>query len=125
SQGSRRTTTTAPRRPSGACVARRSRPHGAVSEECAGEMAAGARKVFGADVAASTTDRRSGRRNTGEAGRLRLLQPRHGRRRPDLQYQLWGTRYWVKLLASQVALDMVRRAALGLPAWDPSLFRRG
>jgi hypothetical protein len=30
----------------------------------------------------------------------------------------------VKLLASQIALDMIRRAALDLPPWDPSLFRR-
>jgi nicotinamide-nucleotide amidase len=29
--------------------------HGAVSEECAGEMAAGALRAFGADVAVSTT----------------------------------------------------------------------
>ena len=39
-------------------------------------------------------------------------------------HQLWGTRDWVKLLASQVALDIVRRTTLGLPLWDPSLFRR-
>ena len=29
-------------------------------------------------------------------------------------YQLWGNREWVKVLTSQVALDWVRRALLGL-----------
>jgi len=99
--------------------------HGAVSEECAGEMAAGALRAFGADVAVSTT---------GIAG------PGGGTPEKPVGYvcfglatadgvvtrthQLWGTRDWVKLLASQVALDMVRRTTLGLPLWDPSLFRR-
>ena len=99
--------------------------HGAVSEEAAGEMAAGALAAFGADVAVSTT---------GIAG------PDGGTPEKPVGYvcfglataegvvtrthQLWGTRDWVKLLASQVALDMVRRTTLGLPLWDPSLFRR-
>jgi nicotinamide-nucleotide amidase len=39
------------------------------------------------------------------------------------RYQLWGTRDWVKLLASQVALDWIRRHALGLPVTDSRLFR--
>jgi nicotinamide-nucleotide amidase len=99
--------------------------HGAVSEQCAGEMAAGALRAFGADVAVSTT---------GIAG------PDGGTPEKPVGYvcfglatadgvvtrthQLWGARDWVKLLASQVALDMVRRTTLGLPLWDPSLFRR-
>jgi nicotinamide-nucleotide amidase len=99
--------------------------HGAVSEQCAGEMAAGALRAFGADVTVSTT---------GIAG------PDGGTPEKPVGYvcfglatadgvvtrthQLWGTRDWVKLLASQVALDMVRRTTLGLPLWDPSLFRR-
>jgi len=29
------------------------------------------------------------------------------------RYQLWGTRDWVKLLTSQIALDWVRRVQLG------------
>jgi nicotinamide-nucleotide amidase len=99
--------------------------HGAVSEQCAGEMATGALRAFGADVAVSTT---------GIAG------PDGGTPEKPVGYvcfglatadgvvtrthQLWGTRDWVKLLASQVALDMIRRTTLGLPLWDPSLFRR-
>ena len=39
------------------------------------------------------------------------------------RYQLWGTRDWVKLLASQIALDWLRRHALGLPVIDSQLFR--
>jgi hypothetical protein len=40
------------------------------------------------------------------------------------RYQLWGTRDWVKLLASQIALDWVRRAGLGLEVPDSQFFRR-
>ena len=39
------------------------------------------------------------------------------------RYQLWGTRDWVKLLASQVALDWIRRHVLGLPLTEQGLFR--
>jgi nicotinamide-nucleotide amidase len=99
--------------------------HGAVSEQCAGEMAAGARKTFGADVAVSTTGIAGPDGGTPEKPVGFVC---FGLATPDgvttRAQQLWGTRDWVKLLASQVALDMVRRAALGLPAWDPSLFRR-
>jgi len=34
------------------------------------------------------------------------------------RHQLWGNREWVKLLASQVALDWVRRKVLGLAVTD-------
>lgn len=99
--------------------------HGAVSEACAGEMAAGARAALAADVAVSTTG------IAGPGGGTKEKPVGYtcfGLATPDgvitRTHQLWGTRDWVKLLASQVALDMVRRAALGLPPWDPSLFRR-
>jgi hypothetical protein len=39
------------------------------------------------------------------------------------RYQLWGTRDWVKLLASQVALEWVRRHLLGMPVREMTLFR--
>ena len=39
------------------------------------------------------------------------------------RHQLWGGRDWVKLLTSQLALDWVRRWALGLPVLD-SGFRK-
>jgi hypothetical protein len=35
-----------------------------------------------------------------------------------------GTRDWIKLLASQVALDWLRRYALDLPVGETTLFRR-
>jgi hypothetical protein len=35
-----------------------------------------------------------------------------------------GTRDWVKLLTSQVALDWLRRYALELPIAESQLFRR-
>ena len=99
--------------------------HGAVSEECAGEMAAGARAAFKADVAVSTTGIAGPDGGTPEKPVGYVC---FGLATPDgvttRTHQLWGTRDWVKLLASQVALDMVRRAALGLAPWDPSLFRR-
>jgi nicotinamide mononucleotide (NMN) deamidase PncC len=40
------------------------------------------------------------------------------------RYQLWGTRDWVKLLASQVALDWLRRYALGLDMTESAVLRR-
>ena len=98
--------------------------YGAVSEETAREMAEGARTRSGADVAIGVT---------GIAG------PEGGsRERPvgtvcfalataegvvSRRHQLWGTRDWVKLLASQFALDMLRRWALGHAELAPG-FRR-
>jgi nicotinamide-nucleotide amidase len=40
------------------------------------------------------------------------------------RYQLWGNREWVKLLASQVALDWVRRYLLGLNPTESGILRR-
>ena len=40
------------------------------------------------------------------------------------RYQMRGTRDWVKLLSSQVALDWLRRYALGIPIEESQLFRR-
>lgn len=98
--------------------------HGAVSEETAREMAQGARRRSGADVAVATTgiagpDGGTAERPVGTvcfalAADGVLVSRRH---------QLWGTRDWVKLLTSQLALDWVRRWALGLPVLD-SGFRK-
>jgi nicotinamide-nucleotide amidase len=98
---------------------------GAVSEPCATEMATGVRAAFGADVAVSTTGIAGPDGGTAEKPVGTVC---FGLATPDgitsATHHLWGTRDWVKLLASQIALDMVRRAALGLPAWDTSRFRR-
>jgi nicotinamide-nucleotide amidase len=99
--------------------------HGAVSKECAGEMADGARRVLGADIAVSTTgiagpdggtpDKPVGTVCFGLSTAEETLTAR---------FQLWGTRDWVKLMASQVALEWVRRKLLGVPIKDFELFRR-
>src|SRR5439155_1584228 len=78
---------------------------GAVSEETAGEMAAGARRAFDASIGVSTTgiagpdggtpEKPVGTVCFGLAAEAGVVTRR---------YQLWGTRGWVKLLASQVAL---------------------
>ena len=99
--------------------------YGAVSTQTAAAMAAGALRASRAQWAVAIT-------GVAGPGGGSIEKPVgmvcFGLASPDGTYtrthQLWGTRDWVKLLASQIALDMVRRAAIGLPAWDPSLFRR-
>ena len=100
--------------------------HGAVSEETAAEMATGARRALACDVAVSTTgvagpdggtpDKPVGTVCLGLASAEETVAAR---------YQLWGTRDWVKLLASQVALEWIRRHLLGLPIRELALFRPG
>jgi nicotinamide-nucleotide amidase len=93
--------------------------HGAVSEETAAEMAEGARRRFGADVAVATTGIAGPDGGTAEkpVGTVCFgLASADGT--VTRRYLLWGNREWVKLLASQVALDWVRRHALGLPVLD-------
>jgi nicotinamide-nucleotide amidase len=99
--------------------------HGAVSEETAGEMAAGARRALGTDIGlgitgiagpdGGTPEKPVGTVCFGLASADGVVTRR---------YQLWGTRDWVKLLASQVALDWVRRHVLELPVTESRLFRR-
>jgi len=99
--------------------------HGAVSEETAAEMAAGARRVFGTSLAVSTTGIAGPTGGTPEkpVGTVCLgLAADAGV--VTRRYQLWGTRDWVKVLASQLALDWMRRHALGLAVTDSQLFRR-
>jgi nicotinamide-nucleotide amidase len=98
--------------------------HGAVSEATAGEMAAGARRAFGADLGVSTTGVAGPSGGTPEhpVGTVCIgLAATSGT--VTRRYQLWGTRDWIKLLASQIALDWIRRYALGLPVMDAELFR--
>jgi nicotinamide-nucleotide amidase len=98
--------------------------HGAVSEETAGEMAEGARKRLGASLAISTTGIAGPTGGTPEkpVGTVCFgLASDAGT--VTRRYQLWGTRDWVKLLASQVALDWLRRHVLGLPLTEQGLFR--
>jgi nicotinamide-nucleotide amidase len=99
--------------------------YGAVSDEAAKEMAAGARRVCGADLAVSVTgvagpdggtpDTPVGTIYVGFAADGILVSRR---------YQLWGTRDWIRLLASQIALDWVRRHALGRRPEESLLIRK-
>ncbi len=99
--------------------------HGAVSEATACAMALGARRAFDSALALATTGIAGPTGGTPDkpVGTVCFaLASADGVR--SVTYRLWGTREWVKLLASQVALDMIRRHALGLPPHDPALFRR-
>jgi competence/damage-inducible protein CinA-like protein len=99
--------------------------HGAVSEEVAKEMAAGARRACAADLAVSVTgvagpdggteENPVGTVYVGFAAEDALVARR---------YKLWGTRDWIRLLASQIALDWVRRHALGRRPEESLLIRR-
>jgi nicotinamide-nucleotide amidase len=90
--------------------------HGAVSEPVAAAMAEGARRRLGVDVAVAITGIAGPDGGTPEKPvgtvcfGLAADGVQHTRR-----HQLWGNREWVKLLASQIALDWVRRHVLGLP----------
>jgi nicotinamide-nucleotide amidase len=98
--------------------------HGAVSEETAGEMAVGARRALGADIAVSTTGIAGPDGGTKEKPVGTVC---FGLATPDetitMRHQLWGTRDWVKLVASQIALEWIRRHLLGLPIREMALFR--
>jgi nicotinamide-nucleotide amidase len=99
--------------------------HGAVSEECVREMAAGVRKRTGASVSVATSgvagpDGGTPDKPVGTVCIALSADDQSFTRR----YQFRGTRDWVKLITSQVALDWLRRYALGLPIADSALFRR-
>jgi len=99
--------------------------HGAVSEKTAGEMAAGVREALSADLGVAVTGIAgpSGGTPDKPVGTVCFGLARAGSVVTH-RYQLWGTRDWVKLLASQVALDWVRRSVLGLEVPDSRFFRR-
>jgi nicotinamide-nucleotide amidase len=99
--------------------------HGAVSEECVREMAAGVRKRTGANVSVATSgiagpDGGTPDKPVGTVCIALSADDQSFTRR----YQFRGTRDWIKLITSQVALDWLRRYALGLPIADSAAFRR-
>jgi nicotinamide-nucleotide amidase len=98
--------------------------HGAVSEQCVLEMAAGARKVCGADIGLATSGIAGPGGGTPEkpVGTVCIALAADGFATART-YKMWGTRDWIKTLASQVALDWIRRYLLGLPM-GAGLFRR-
>ena len=99
--------------------------HGAVSEETAKEMAAGARRVCATDVAVSVTGVAGPDGGTAETpiGTVYVGFAADGLS-VARRYALWGTRDWIRLLASQIALDWVRRHALGRRPEESLLIRK-
>jgi len=97
---------------------------GAVSEKVAAEMAAGARRLLGTDLGLAMTGIAGpeGGTSAKPVGTV-VLSLASVQGEATRRYQLWGARDWVKLLASQIALDWLRRHALGLPVTDSQLFR--
>lgn len=108
---------------------------GAVSEETAREMAAGALRAGGADIAVATTGIAGpdGGSEAKPVGTVAIAIARKaqggtsaGSDAPEVDsrlYRFWGGRDWVKTLATQVALDWVRRSLVGLPALEPGALR--
>ena len=99
--------------------------HGAVSEQCVLEMAAGARQRAGADVAIATSGIAGPEGGSPDrpVGTVCIALAANGIA-ASRRYQMRGTRDWIKLLTSQVALDWLRRYALDLPLGESVLFRR-
>jgi nicotinamide-nucleotide amidase len=102
---------------------------GAVSEETAQEMALGAREKTGADVAVATTGIAGPGGGTEEkpVGTVAIAIAADSLGEDGVRsrmYQLWGTREWIKILTSQVALDWVRRVVLGLDPLESNFGRR-
>lgn len=98
---------------------------GAVSEECVREMAAGARRRAGVDVAIATSGIAGPEGGTPDrpVGTVCIALDSE-KVRTSRRYQMRGTRDWVKLLTSQVALDWLRRYALDIPIEESMLFRK-
>jgi nicotinamide-nucleotide amidase len=99
--------------------------HGAVSCEVAEEMARGVRRLVGATIGLATTGIAGPDGGTPEkpVGTVCIaIDSPSGTR--SHRYQLWGTRDWVKLLTSQIALDWVRRTQLGEDPTESSILRR-
>jgi nicotinamide-nucleotide amidase len=98
--------------------ARTLREDGPVSRACATEMATGARRLFGADVAVGLTGAAGPEPHGGaEPGRVWVaLETTGERHQRGLRWP--GDRELVRRFAEQAALDLVRRHLAGLPLPD-------
>jgi nicotinamide-nucleotide amidase len=101
------------------------RDHGAVSCEVAEQMARGVRRLLGASIGLATTGIAGPSGGTEEkpVGTV-CIAIDHGGGRTSHRYQLWGTRDWIKLLTSQIALDWIRRAELGKDPTAADILRK-
>jgi nicotinamide-nucleotide amidase len=88
---------------------------GPVSQACALEMAAGARRVFGADLGVALTGAAGPEPHGGaEPGQVWVALDTEAARHA-LGFRWPGDRALVRRFAEQAALDLVRRHLLGLP----------
>ena len=99
--------------------------HGAVSEEAVREMATGVRERLGANIGVAVTgiagpDGGTPDKPVGTACLALAMDGTVVSRR----YQLWGNREWIKTLVSQLVLDWVRRALLGIKIAESGFIRR-
>jgi len=99
--------------------------HGAVSREVAEQMAAGVRRISGATFGLATTGIAGPDGGSADkpVGTVCIALDSAGGHLSH-RYQLWGTRDWVKLLTSQIALDWVRRAELGADPTAADILRK-
>jgi nicotinamide-nucleotide amidase len=98
---------------------------GAVSEETVREMASGVCERLGTDIGVAVTgiagpDGGTPDKPVGTACLALAMESALASRR----YQLWGNREWIKTLVSQLVLDWVRRALLGIPIAESGFIRR-
>jgi nicotinamide-nucleotide amidase len=101
------------------------RQYGAVSEETVREMAAGVRERLGTDIGLAVTGIAGPDGGTAEkpVGTACLALSTDGTL-VSRRYQLWGNREWIKTLVSQLVLDWVRRALLGITIAESGFIRR-
>lgn len=99
--------------------------HGAVSEEAVREMAVGVRERLGSSIGVAVTGIAGPDGGTKEkpVGTACLALAAEGIL-VSRRYQLWGNREWIKTLVSQLALDWVRRALLGVTINESGFIRR-
>lgn len=99
--------------------------HGAVSEETVREMAMGVRERLGSSLGVAVTGIAGPDGGTPEkpVGTVCLALAADGIL-VSRRYQLWGNREWIKTLVSQLALDWVRRALLGVTINESGFIRR-
>jgi nicotinamide-nucleotide amidase len=101
------------------------RQYGTASEETVREMAQSVRERLGSDIGVAVTgvagpDGGSPEKPVGTACLALAADGILVSRR----YQLWGNREWIKTLVSQLVLDWVRRALLGITINESGFIRR-